>query len=88
MTTVSGRVLVHGEPAKIATVELHNAGGDVVDQIQVDEEGRYTYHVSPGEWSLQVWDAYGHRGAAQVRVEADDDKVLDIDLEEPEGGHA
>lgn len=87
MTSLSGRILVHGEPAKNATVELHNASGDVVDQIQVDDDGKYTYHLSPGEWSLNVWDAYGHRGAAQVTLGEDDDKVVDIDLEEPEGGH-
>jgi hypothetical protein len=87
MTTLSGRVLVHGEPAKIATVEIHNPNGDVVDQIQVDDEGRYTYHLSPGEWSLKVWDAYGHRGAAEVSLQEGDDKVFDVELEEPEGGH-
>lgn len=87
MTTLSGRILVHGKPGKTATVELHNSRGDVVDQVQVDDEGKYKYHVSPGEWTLNVWDAHGHRGSAQATLGEGDDTLLDIDLEEPEGGH-
>ncbi len=89
MTTLSGRVTVHGgeKAAATATVELHNATGDIVDQVQVDGEGRYLFHLSPGDWSLNLWDAYGHRGHAQASVADDDEKNLDIDLAEPEGGH-
>jgi hypothetical protein len=89
MTKLSGRVTVHGDkPATTATVELHNSVGDVVDQVQVDQDGRYIYHVSAGAWSISVWDAYGHRGNAEVSLSEGDEKTLDVDLEEPEGGHS
>ena len=88
MTTLYGRVTVHGsKPARGAVVELHNSQGDIVDQIAVDDEGRYTYHLSPASWKLRVWDAHGHTGAAEVDLSEDEDKQLDLDLEEPEGGH-
>ncbi|MGH2730413.1 MAG: carboxypeptidase-like regulatory domain-containing protein [Actinomycetota bacterium] len=88
MTRLSGRVTVHGsKPAATATVELHNSAGDVVDQVQVDQDGRYTYHLSSGEWSVHVWDAHGHRGHGQITLSEGDEKTLDLDLEEPEGGH-
>lgn len=89
MTKLSGVVTVHGgsKAASTAAVELHNASGDVVDQVQVDDEGRYTYHLAPRNWSLYVWDAHGHRGRADVALAEDEDETLDIDLEEPEGGH-
>ena len=87
MSKLSGRITVHGDkPAKGATVELHNSAGDVIDQIQVDDDGRYTYHLKPGDWSMRVWDAHGHRGRATVQL-SQDDKTLDVDLDEPEGGH-
>ncbi|MFN2388507.1 MAG: carboxypeptidase-like regulatory domain-containing protein [Actinomycetota bacterium] len=87
MTTLSGRVTVHGnQAAGGATVEVHNANGDVLDQVQVDDEGRYTFHLGPGRWSLRVWDAHGHRGRLDLEL-SDADESIDLDLEEPEGGH-
>jgi hypothetical protein len=87
-TKLNGTITVHGsKPSTTAVVELHNADGDVVDQVQVDDRGRYTYNLSPGTWGLRVWDAHGHRGGRQVDIEDEEEKVLDIDLEEPEGGH-
>jgi hypothetical protein len=87
-TKLSGTITVHGsKPATTAVVEIHNDNGDVVDQVQVDDRGSYTYHLSPGTWGLRVWDSHGHRAGRQVEIGDQGEKVLDIDLEEPEGGH-
>ncbi len=87
-TKLNGTVTVHGsKPATTAVVEVHNASGDVVDQVQVNDEGRYVYHLSPGDWTLRAWDEHGHRGGAQVRIGDEAEKTVDLDLEEPEGGH-
>ncbi len=88
MTKLLGAITVHAsKPATTATVELHNKSGDVVDQVQVDDHGRFVYHLSPGSWSLRVWDRHGHRGAAEVSVVEGEEKMVKLDLEEPEGGH-
>lgn len=88
MTKLRGRITLHGaDPARTATVELHNATGDVVDQVVVDDDGRFTYHLAPGTWTLNIWDAHGHRGRETVGLEEGDDKVVEIELKEPEGGH-
>ena len=69
-------------------MELHNSHGDVLDQVQVDDQGAYIYHLVPGRWQLNIWDAHGHRGTAAVSIEeGDEDKVLDVGLDEPEGSH-
>ncbi len=87
MTSLTGRITVHGgEAATSAVVEIHNSQGDTVDQVQVDGEGRYTYHLAPGDWSLNVWDAHGHRGKATVTLSEGEDKTVDLDLK-GEGGH-
>jgi hypothetical protein len=86
MSKLTGQVTVHDQPATTAVVEIHNSEGNVVDQVQVDGEGRYTYHLSAGRWTLRVWDAFGHRGSGEVAM-GDDDVALDVALEEPEGGH-
>ena len=69
-----------------AVVELHNAGGDIVDQVQIDESGRYRYHVSPGEWSLRAWDAMGHGAQGRISLSAGEDGVLDLDLQASKEG--
>lgn len=82
---LTGQVTVHGnEPATSAVVEIHNSQGDVLDQVQVDSDGRYTYHLTAGKWTLNVWDAHGHRGKTSVTLETDD-KICDLDLQEPKG---
>ncbi len=73
------------QPALSAVVELHNSTGDIVDQVQVGDDGGYTYHLAPGTWALNVWDAHGYRGRAQLTLSDGEPKVLDVDLEKPEG---
>lgn len=89
MSKLEGVVTVHDgmKVAKTAVVELHNSTGDVVDQVQVDDQGRFTYHLSAGRWKLRIWDAHGHRGGAEVELADGEDRNVSIDLEEPEGGH-
>jgi Carboxypeptidase regulatory-like domain len=84
---LTGKVTVHGSAAHAATVELHNSSGDVVDQVVVDDDGRYTYHLSPGSWSLRLWDAHGHTGRSEFTLSEGEEKVLDLELSEPPEGH-
>lgn len=87
MNKLTGMIMIHGtEPAIDAVVEIHNDEGDVVDQVLVDDNGSYTYHLSPGRWSLRVWDSHGHRGTKFVDM-SDGDARVDIELDEPVGGH-
>ena len=87
MPKLHGKITVHGDkPATSAVVELHNSQGDTLDQVQVDDEGNYIYHLVAGDWTLNVWDAHGHRGNSKVEL-GEDDLVVNVDLDEPEGGH-
>lgn len=87
MPKVSGRITVHGDkPAKLATVELHNSTGDHISQVVVEDDGSYAFHLARGTWNLNVYDPHGHRGKKAFEL-GDDDETVDLDLEEPEGGH-
>jgi hypothetical protein len=87
-TKLTGTITVHGsKPATTAVVELKNSKGDVVDQVQVTDQGGYAYHLSAGSWTLNVWDGHGHRGSAEIEISGDGVKQFDLDLDEPEGGH-
>jgi hypothetical protein len=82
MATLSGKVLVDGEEAALdAVVELHNSGGDIVDQVQVDDTGRYMFHLSEGVWSLRSWDPHGGRAEGRASLGLDEDVTLDLRLE-------
>jgi hypothetical protein len=84
VTTLSGTVtLPGGEPATDAVVELHNSANDIVDQVQVDDAGAYTYHLAPGRWSLRVWDPHGHRASADVMLKRGEQVTLDLQLDQP-----
>lgn len=80
-TTLSGTVTrPTGEPAHTATVELHNSSGDILDQIVCDSQGRFRYHLSPGEWRLFVWDSTGGRAEVSVELQKDEETAVDIGL--------
>lgn len=82
MSLLAGTVTVPGgDPSTDAVVEVLNSSGDVLDQVQVDQGGRYRYHLGEGTWVLRAWDAHGHRGRAEVRL-GYTDKVFDLDLDE------
>jgi hypothetical protein len=82
-TTLRGTVTRKtGEPARTATVELHNSSGDVLDQIVCDDEGRFAYHLVPGSWQLRVWDQHGGRAEIDVQLDKDEDAAVAIDLSE------
>lgn len=81
MANVSGRITVHGEPANRATVELHSGTGDHISQVVVGEDGSYKFHLAPGRWRLNVYDAHGHRGKTEFEL-ADEDRTVDLDLSE------
>ena len=80
-TTLRGTVTRgSGEPARTATVEVHNSSGDVLDQIVCDDEGRFRYHLVPGSWHLRVYDPQGGRAEMNVHLDKDEDAAVSIDL--------
>jgi hypothetical protein len=86
MTLLSGTVKHQdGSAAAGATVEVHNARGDVVDQVRTTDEGAFTYYLNPGRWTLKTYDARGHRGNQEVAI-SEGDATMRVDLEIKVGG--
>lgn len=82
MTAIEGTVKVEGIPARVATVELLNRSGDIVDQVRVDDHGRYGYHLAPGEWSLNAYDARGNSAKTNFKVTEGENRTLDLELKD------
>ncbi len=81
-TAIEGTVKVDGIPAKIATVEVLNRDGDIIDQIAVDDHGHYRYHLAPGKWTLNAYDARGNKSRTDISLSEGEDRTLDIELKE------
>jgi hypothetical protein len=85
MTKLSGRVTdENGSAVTDGVVEIRNSTGDIVDSVQLDSDGNYTYHLSSGSWTLNVWDPHGRRGRAEVELIDAEEGRADITIE-PEG---
>jgi hypothetical protein len=84
---LAGRVTLDGLPEPSAVVEIHNATDDIIDQVQVDSNGSFTYHLAAGRWTLVAWDAHGNRGRAVVMLE-DTDQTVEVSLSPGQGGSA
>jgi hypothetical protein len=83
VTVLEGAVTrAGGAPATDAVVELRNSSGDVVDQVMVDDHGRYVYHLRGGKWVLRAWDARGGRARQMVELVSGEDKTMDLELRE------
>jgi hypothetical protein len=81
MTKVLGFVRVRSfGAARAATIEVHNSVGDVVDQVRTNDEGGFTYYLTPGTWAFRAWDAWGHRGSGEITL-SDDEDTANLDLE-------
>lgn len=73
MPAIKGQVISEREtPIGGTTVELINRTGDIVDQIRVDDEGRFALHVARGTWRLRAYDPQGQRGETSVTIQEDD----------------
>ena len=59
---------------------MKRAIGDILDQIVCDSNGRFRYHLSPGDWRLFVWDPKGGRAELGVTLQKNEETAVDIDL--------
>ena len=81
MTKLSGRVTNdQGNASADAVVEIRNSAGDVVYQVRTDDDGNYTYHLSAGAWTLNVWDPHGGRATADATLSDGEEKRMDVTL--------
>jgi hypothetical protein len=81
-TAIEGTITVDGIPARIATVELLNREGDILDQIAVDDHGHFRYHLAPGSWTLNVYDARGNKNKTNITLSEGEDRTLNLELKE------
>jgi hypothetical protein len=86
MTTLSGKITKDdGSPALDAAVEVSNSSGDVIDQVKVDSDGAYKYHLAAGTWALKAWDPHGGRGSLDVTLAEGETATGNIKLAPGEG---
>ena len=77
--TIVGTVTKEGQPLGGAYVRLLGPSGDFVSEQYTKDDGRFTFFVAPGSWTIQA------KAAASVEVNkvtdvADGETVVHLDL--------
>lgn len=80
MPRLTGTVLAQGKPAEGAYVQLQNLKGDFQGEVRAFEQGRFTFHPSPGRWRLVSWLPNGESRAEREIEVAKEDLQVDIAL--------
>jgi hypothetical protein len=79
---IQGTVTRSGRPVEAAYIDLIDPDGLFVAERRTGPDGRYSFHTTPGSWSL----AFRVTGAEAIRreVQETDDSEVIVDLELPE----
>lgn len=62
-----------------AYVQLRDAGGDFVGEVQADEDGRFTLYAVAGCWTI-VCLTPGRRRERRVEIDSTDSDDLDVQI--------
>jgi hypothetical protein len=77
---IQGKVTKAGEPAEGAYVGLIDPEGLFVAERRTAEDGAYSFHTTPGSWTLS-FRAAGAR-PIELTVSGESEETVDVDLPE------
>lgn len=82
MPSISGAVTLDGSPAGGVYLRLIGPSGEFVSEQYTKDDGRFTFHVARGAWTLEAKAAGAEPSTQTVRVEGESDElsvVMDLD---------
>jgi len=81
MPSISGTTKVEGKPAGGVYVRLLGPSGEFVSEQYTKDDGRFTFHVAVGAWTLEAKAAGAAPSTQTVKVAgANEDSVVSVDL--------
>ena len=82
MPSINGAVRLEGKPAGGVYVRLIGPSGEFVSEQYTKDDGRFTFHIAPGSWTLEAKAAGAAPSTRQIDIAADGPEVstLDVDL--------
>lgn len=81
MPSINGAVTLDGKPAGGVYVRLHGPSGEFVSEQYTKDDGRFTFHVAPGSWTLEAKAAGASPASQQIDIAADGPEVSNTSVE-------
>jgi uncharacterized protein DUF1416 len=82
MSNITGQVTLEGKPHGGVYVRLLGPSGEFVSEQYTKDDGKFTFHVAPGAWTLEARAAGAGTSTQTVEVagNGDSDAVVAVDL--------
>jgi len=81
MSSIAGAVTLEGSPAGGVYVRLIGPSGEFVSEQYTKDDGKFTFHVAPGTWTLEAKAAGAKPSTQAVKIAgADDVSEVAVDL--------
>lgn len=81
MPSISGTTKLEGSPAGGVYLRLIGPSGEFVSEQYTKDDGRFTFHVAVGSWTLEAKAAGAQPSTQTVEVRRDGDEVaVAVDL--------
>jgi hypothetical protein len=78
MPSISGRVTLEGEPHGGVYLRLIGPSGEFVSEQYTKDDGRFTFHVAAGAWTLEAKAAGATTSRQTVEVAGNGDGEAEV----------
>jgi hypothetical protein len=81
MPSINGAVTLEGKPAGGVYLRLHGPSGEFVSEQYTKDDGKFTFHVAPGSWTLEAKAAGAAPQTQTIDIAADGPEVSTTSVE-------
>lgn len=80
MPSINGAVTLEGKPAGGVYVRLVGPSGEFVSEQYTKDDGRFSFHVAPGSWTLEAKAAGARTSTEKIDIAPDGPEVSAISV--------
>jgi hypothetical protein len=80
MPAITGEAKIDGAPAGGVYLKLVGPSGEFVSEQYTKDDGRFTFHVAEGSWTLEAKAAGASTETQTVQVASGGDEAISVDL--------
>jgi hypothetical protein len=80
MPAITGEAKIDGAPAGGVYLRLAGPSGEFVSEQYTKDDGKFTFHVAEGSWTLEAKAAGASTETQTVQVASGGDEAISVDL--------
>ena len=81
MPSINGAVTLEGKPAGGVYLRLIGPSGEFVSEQYTKDDGKFTFHVAPGSWTLEAKAAGAQTSTQTIDITAGGAEVSTISVD-------